>query len=627
MANQARRAGALNAALLVVLLVSAVTAALPLFFGSLALGIYLVPKAAPAYLMYAWDGLIATFLLFWAIGLFTELQRTEPLALSKFLHLPVSVREAFLINYVSSWLTLSLICFGPIMLGFALALVIAKGAALFVVLPALAAFLVMITALTYQFRGWLGALMSNPRRRRTVIVAATMSFILFAQLPNFLNFLAGPMSMRQAKRVQRSTAELQRKQAALNAQQTKEMQDIQRDRETGKLDAAEFDRRFRELLDKQKHNQEEAARAALHTSQVQQREFGNYLARLQYLAWLANAIVPFGWLPVGVMHAAEGNLFPGWLGFLGMAAIGGASLWRALRTTVGMYEGRYTGGGRRRAGVQATTSKPGDLPANPLEARLPGVTEPVAAIALGGFRSLLRAPEVKMILLSPVIVGVIFGSILYQNGERIPGWMRPLVGVGAMFFVLLSMLQLLCNQFGFDRDGFRLFVLGPARRRDILFGKNLACAPLALAMAAFLLAVAQAVCPLRVGDLLAMLPQYVSMYVVLCLVANVLSILTPIYVAPGALKPSSPKLVAALVQMLVIFVVLPLTQAVTLVPLAVATVARFAGLTERAPVLLVLNLVVCALVVSIYSWCLGWQGRLLQSREQRILETVTTRPS
>ena len=45
-----------------------------------------------------------------------------------------------------------------------------KGILLLPVLPALAAFLLMVTALTYQFQGWLASLMSNPRRRRTVIV-------------------------------------------------------------------------------------------------------------------------------------------------------------------------------------------------------------------------------------------------------------------------------------------------------------------------------------------------------------------------------------------------------------------------------------------------------------------------
>ena len=66
-----------------------------------------------------------------------------------------------------------------------------------------------------------------------------------------------------------------------------------------------------------------------------------------------------------------------------------------------------------------------------------------------------------------------------------------------MAFVLFGVVQLMSNQFGFDRDGFRVFVLSAARRRDILLGKNLSFAPLVLGMAAIVLVVLQVLCPLR----------------------------------------------------------------------------------------------------------------------------------
>ena len=119
-----------------------------------------------------------------------ELQRSDPLSLSKFMHLPVSVGGAFLINYLSSLVRLSLIIFVPIMSGFCLALVYTKGIVMLPVLAALAAFMLMITALTYQVQGWLALLMNNPRRRRTVIVVSTALLILFAQLPNLVNLVS-----------------------------------------------------------------------------------------------------------------------------------------------------------------------------------------------------------------------------------------------------------------------------------------------------------------------------------------------------------------------------------------------------------------------------------------------------
>lgn len=64
-----------------------------------------------------------------------------------------------------------------------------------------------------------------------------------------------------------------------------------------------------------------------------------------------------------------------------------------------------------------------------------------------------------MMLLTPLIMNVIFGSMLLNGRQQVPELARPLVAIGGMVFVLLGMLQLTGNQFGFDRDGFRVFVL------------------------------------------------------------------------------------------------------------------------------------------------------------------------
>ena len=48
------------------------------------------------------------------------------------------------------------------------------------------------------------------------------------------------------------------------------------------------------------------------------------------------------------------------------------------------------------------------------------------------------------------------------------------------------MQQILQNQFGMDRDGFRALVLSPIPRHQILFGKNLATAPFALGIGRYI---------------------------------------------------------------------------------------------------------------------------------------------
>src|SRR5207248_4705457 len=169
------------------------------------------------------------------------------------------------------------------------------------------------------------------------------------------------------------------------------------------------------------------------------------------------------------------------------------SLWRSYRTTVRLYTGQFTSGKTRAAPTPAPAAPvaAGPRKVGMLEQHVPWVSEQAAAIALGGFRSLLRAPEAKMMLLTPIILVVVFGSMFLGRRGDPPEMVRPLMGFGAMATVLLGMVQLLGNQFGFDRSGFRVFVLCPARRRDILLGKNLAFAPMAAGLAGLLVLLLQ----------------------------------------------------------------------------------------------------------------------------------------
>ena len=599
MVNQWRRAGAFNAVLMMVIAVGAVVVAVPLLIGSFAMGVNAIPKGTPMHLLYVWDGLIVAFLFTWMIGLITELQRSEPLSLSKFLHLPVSVKSAFLINYFSSLLRLSLIFFVPMMLGYSLALVFVKGAMLLTVLPALAAFLLMVTALTYQFQGWLSSLMSNPRRRRLVVVAVTVIFVLGAQLPSLLSSNVAPFLTSQAEQLR---------------QLTKEMDELNRAFQANEVDGKEFTRRLKELVD----HDELATKQA--DSELPEQVEGSAL--------LANLVLPIGWLPLGVKGAAEGRLIPALLGILGMTLIGSASLWRAYRTTVGVYQGQATvRGSQPSSRVASTPAGLGKTRTLLLERRIPGLSEPVTAITLGGLRSLLCSPEAKMMLLSPLIMAVIFGTMLLRRSglQNVSDWIRPLFGVGAMFVVLFGVLQLMSNQFGFDRGGFRIFVLSAASRRDILLGKNLAFAPFVAGMALVLLVAVQVFVPMRVDHFLAMFPQFVSMFLLFCLLTNLLSIYAPIYIAAGALRHSKPKMSVVLSQLLTFVILFPLTQVLTLLPLGIEVLIKSQGWIPQVPVYLILSLLQCALVVLIYRLLLSWQGGLFQSREQQIVEIVTNR--
>ena len=314
--------------------------------------------------------------------------------------------------------------------------------------------------------------------------------------------------------------------------------------------------------------------------------------RWEQTARLVNMVLPVGWLPLGVMSAAEGRVLPSILGLLGMTLIGTASLWRAYRTTIGLYQGQPTNRKgrpttrRAHAGERPEAGRPAARGPSP---RLVGTGLGHRAGGLSLARAVARGEddvadpgdhEPHLRLDAP------------RSGVTIlPESFRPLVAIGGMGVVLLGVLQLMGNQFGFDRDGFRVFVLCAAPRRDILLGKNLAFAPLALGMAAILLAIVQIVCPMRPDHFLAMFPQYVSMFLLFCICTNLLSIYAPVHIAAGSLKPSNPKLSTVLLQLVMFLFLFPLTQGATLLPLGIEALLRFQGLGTGVPICLLLSLV------------------------------------
>jgi ABC-2 type transport system permease protein len=542
--------------------------------------------------MYAWDALIVAFLSFWTIGVLVEVQRSEPLSLSKFMHLPVSVTGAFLINYVSSLLRLSLIVFGPVMMGFAVALVVVKGPVLLPALFSLAAFLLMVSALTYQFQGWLAALMSNPRRRRTIVVGLTAFIVLMGQVPNLWNLVASPRAQRRAWQSSAAAEDVAKREA---------------ERQARGHDGQTVPQREQGPMDRQRVAAQQAEREA-----AEQRENS---------ARLVNMVLPIGWLPIGVVMASDGYVLPSIFGFLGMTLIGMGSLWLSYRATVRVYGGEQTSRSHRPV-LPAAAAPPGvGEPATILlEWRLPATSEPVSAVALAGLRALLRSPEAKM---GPLMMSIVFGSMLLRSRSVIPELVRPLIAIGAMLNVLLGVMQAMAHQFSFDRDGYRVFVLCPASRRDILLGKNLAIAPVALGLGTILLIVVQVLCPLRLDHFVAMLPQYLSMFLICCVVSNLASILAPVQLRPGSLRASGTKVTTGLVHFVLFVGLFPLSEGLTLLPLGVEAAWRFFGGPANAPTYLVLSTLECALVVLLYRLLLRCQGQLLQSREQRILEIVT----
>jgi hypothetical protein len=587
--NQFRKAGAVNAVFFAIFAVCCLIAAVILAIVGFFVGLFAF-RDAPAYaFLFTWDGIVVAVLFSWMIGLITDLQRSEALSLDRFLHLPVSLSGAFLINYLSSLFSITLMVFVPGIIGMILGIAISRGPLMLLQLPLLAAGLFALTAITYQFQGWLASLMANPRRRRTIIVLITGAFILIAQAPQLVNVFrpweaATKPFERRTERLNEASLEFQ----------------------TKKITLEEYNRRQKEITDQFDAESRERDRQALD--------------RAVRTAHLLSTVLPPGWLPLGAEGLADGAVLPMLLGTLGLGLIGSLSLWRAYRTTLRLYTGHYTSKEQKAAAPKAPAPPPDPSRVLMVERRLPWVNDAVSAVATAGFRSLTRAPEAKMAFLAPVIMVVVFGGIIASSGGDAPAWLRPLAAFGAaMMIQFIAGLQLLANQFGYDRAGFRAYVLSPLPRRDILIGKNLAVAPLVLGLGLVGFIVIGTVYPMRIDHYPAVLAQVLSTYLVLCMLCNLLAILTPIALAPGSLQPAKVKATPILMQMLMMML-LPVAMIPILAPYGLELL-----IDQGMPISLPLSLVVLVLVGLLYRWVLRLEGTLLTAREQKVLEVVTSR--
>ena len=188
---------------------------------------------------------------------------------------------------------------------------------------------------------------------------------------------------------------------------------------------------------------------------------------------------------------------------------------------------------------------------------------------------------------------------------------------------LVMLTQIMGNQFGFDRAGFRIFVLSPAPCGEILLGKNLAAVPLIVLMIAPILVLMQFFIPMRLDHLLGCPGQFVSMFLLFCLWGNSLSILADAD-RRGELEAGQCEGICASVSPALSRPGAGWRSARRCCHGAEVALASL-DLHGGVPICLILTYVECAVIIAVYRVALGWQGRWLERRELRILETVTAK--
>ena len=561
--NQWSRGRLLNIVLTTIVAVTLLVLGILSGIAGVLVGFLALADASPLELLVAWNVFAGLFLFARMIGLVSEIQRPETIDISRMLHLPISLKGIFIINYLASHLTFSVILFLPWTLGLCLGLSLNRGGYMIGLVPLVLGFVFMINAWIYCLRGWLVTLMMNKRRRRIIIaivVGIAFGSILITQVPYLIGNLRHDRSLLYSETTQSSPME--------------------------KQTLAHPDSSDRKTL----------PRAIL----------------------LAHYFVPFLWVGNGVMLLAQGNIWFAVLGAAGGFGIGALGLRHAYHSTLRFYQGDAT--------VKSTAKKAKAerhvAGRNFLEKKLPGVPEEVAASAFTFFRVLLRASEVKMALATDFIILLIFGAIIFiRQSATIGDNFKPFIAPGAIAFMFFGMSHLTFNQFGFDRSGFRTLVLLPTPRKYILLGKNFAFLPIAVGIGLVILVFIKIALNISFIVFIAAGLQLLGAFLLLSMMGNLFSVLVPYYVASG-FKPTKTSTKTKLLifgsQLLLLIAMAPI-----FLPAAIELLWSRVSWLPAAPTNLLFSAVLLGLLLFFYRLSLTPLGNLLQKREKEILQIVT----
>ena len=558
--NQFARAGKVNAVLAVAMLAFAIMAAMGAGVLGVGLGLLAGSKAPPLVMLLVWDGIVFFFMIVWLSGVLVEIQRSESIDLDRLLHLPVTLRQVFILNYIASHFTPSLVFFLPAVLGFCAGVTVMAGLRMALMIPLVLSYVFLVTAWTYCLRGWLSAVMVNKRRRRAIIMYVTIALILFGQLPNFI------------------------------------------------FNSPYFRQR---------------ARNKSHSAQAGEKRATPEQVQLPAAAIDGHLAVPPGWLGYAAKSLEEKDLLPASAATAACILIGVLGISRAYKLTMRYYTGADTTAPVKAAKHTAIVPAPAGKGRMLVEYELPWLAEDTGALALATFRSLLRAPEVKMAAVMPIVLGIVFFSIrLHRPVGAVPPMAALFAASGACALAAFSLGPTMANSFGLDRNGFRALVLLPARRQDILLAKNLAFYPFFTLLFVLLLGLLKWLVGMSLTTMLISILQAQAAYLLVCMSSNFTSILLPYRLAPGTLKAKKPR--PLVILGLVLFApVFSIMMAPVFVPAGLQALCLALGWAPWVPVNLLVTLFLVPLVVWIYWLVLPLQGSLLQRRELTILREVT----
>ncbi|MHC4645700.1 MAG: hypothetical protein ACYTBJ_09355 [Planctomycetota bacterium] len=559
--NQWSRGGLLNIVLTTIAAAALLVLGILSGIAGVLVGFLALADASPLKLLAAWDVFAGLFLFARMISLASEFQRPDTIDISRMLHLPISLKDIFFVNYLASHLTLSIILFLPLMLGLCVGLILGRGGFMIGLAPLVLGFVFMVNAWIYCLRGWLLTLTMNKSKLCVIIVGIAFGFILLAQIPCLIGNIPRDRRLRDSETSQSPPTEV--------------------------LTPTRPDSPDQKTLPR--------------------------------VILLAHHFVPFLWVGNGAMSLAEGNLWPAVLGTIGGFGIGALGLRPAYRSTLRFYRGQAADK-RTAKKAKAETHVAGR---SLLEKKLPGgVPEEVAASAFAFFRVLSRASEMKIALVADFIFLLIFGAMMsVRQLVMIDNNCKPFVATGVIVFLFFGMSHLMFNQFGFDRSGFRVLVLLPTPRKYILLGKNFAFLPIAVGIGLILLVFVKIALDISFIVFIAASLQLLAAFLLLSMMGNLFSILVPYHVACGfkLTKISNKTRLFNFISQLL----LSIAMAPIFLPAGIGLLLSRVRWLPPSSTNLLLSAVLLGLLLFFYRLSLTPLGNLLQKREKEILQIVT----
>jgi hypothetical protein len=327
-----------------------------------------------------------------------------------------------------------------------------------------------------------------------------------------------------------------------------------------------------------------------------------------------------GWVGYGAMTLRQSNPWPALLATAACTLLGTVGVLRAYRMTLRFYQGVEEGG---KPAVRPETSPATRNGTLLVERSLPWLAEDTAALTLATFRGLLRAPELKMAMIMPLLASVALMTVQLKRPTRVPAEPLGLLAVtGVCVAVMFVFAPLMSNLFGLDRDGFRALVLLPARRDKILRAKNLALCPFVIGVGLILLLLVCLFLRLPWTQFAGGVFQLFGAFLLAALGANLVSILAPYRLQSGTLQAKKPKpivFLAAFAGMLGA----PVLLLPVMFPAALQLLFSHLKWFPSLPIHLPASFAVLIVTALGYRALLPHEGRLLQRREQAILKDVT----